>query len=132
MPRVLIPLLFATALFGCDQSTHFRQVRVDGLPRCTPPGHFYTRPLCLEVEGEDTSGRYVLSDADQDVDLPDSAGEWTFRLGRCEHPRDLSRTRYECGECLEKRSVTRRVGPGPGRHVTVPAPGSIDCIPAAQ
>ena len=130
MPRVFVPMLLVAALFGCDQSTHFRQVQVDGLPRCTPPGRLYERPLCIEVEGDDIRGRYVVSDGEQSVDLPDRSGEWTFRLGRCEHPRDLSRTRYECGECQPMRSVTRSIGPGPGRHVSIPAPGATDCLPA--
>lgn len=130
MHRAFVPMLFVAVLSACDQSTHFRQVQVDGLPRCAPPGRLYARPLCIEIEGDDTHGRYVVSDADQRIDLPDRGGEWTFRLGRCELARDLSRPRYECGECQQMRSVTRTVGPGPGRHVTLPAPPSIDCLPA--
>lgn len=136
MPRALSALtLLALAFAGllaCDQSTHFRPVAVDGLPRCAPPAQYYARPLCLEIDGDDTRSRQVVSDADLRVHLPDRGGEWTFRLGHCEHPRDFARPRYECGECLDTHATVRRVGPGPGRRVTLPAPRTIECIPPSD
>ncbi len=115
-------------LMACETTTHFRVVAVDGFSPCAN-GTAYSHPLCLEHEGEGTTGTRVVTDPDVTIDLADQPGEWTFRVGRCEHRRDPESTTYTCGECRDRAAAeVRSIAPGAHRRVRVTAPPA-DCAP---
>jgi hypothetical protein len=132
---VIMPLF---ALAACNDSVKYRQVPVEGLPRCA--AGLLRRPLVLEIEHP--GGKRTLTYAgfaatrDTRVGLPEHKGPQRLRVRvgicdpvppdtggaarvvRCLHPDWLGEPQEQTIDVLE-----------PHAKVTVSAPGSHPCAP---
>ena len=81
---VLLPLLLLAGL-SCNDKTTFRQVPIDGLPRCAKPNEMLIRPVIVEVEHDDGHGSqyYVGTEASPTFSLAERKDRLRVRVGLC-------------------------------------------------